>query len=63
VEKTRLYAPAFHVDGRAMRQLESVREAIGSRRVLRLDYRDAGGKPSARDVWPLALYYWAAPGR
>src|SRR6266853_2024513 len=48
----------FDVDGRAMRQLESVREAIGSRRVLRLDYRDAGGKPSARDVWPLALYYW-----
>src|SRR5712692_7446407 len=49
---------ALHVDGRAMRQLESVREAIGSRRVLRLDYRDAGGKPSERDVWPLALYYW-----
>jgi len=39
-----------------------VREAIGSRRVLRLDYRDSGGKPSERDVWPLALYYWAAPG-
>src|SRR6267154_411509 len=58
VDKTRLYAPAFHVDGRAMRQLESVREAIGARRVLRLDYRDSGGKPSARDVWPLALYYW-----
>jgi len=58
VEKTRLYAPGFHVDGRAMRQLESVREAIGSRRVLRLDYRDSGGKPSERDVWPLALYYW-----
>src|SRR5439155_795893 len=46
VEKTRLYAPGFHVDGRAMRQLESVREAIGSRRVLRLDYRDSGGKAS-----------------
>src|SRR6059036_2676188 len=75
VERTRLYAPGFHVDGRAMRQLESVREpiasrtdsmrqlesvreAIGSRRVLRLDYRDSGGKPSERDVWPLALYYW-----
>ena len=41
-----------------MRQLESVREAIGSRRVLRLDYRDSGGKASERDVWPLALYYW-----
>jgi predicted DNA-binding transcriptional regulator YafY len=58
VEKTRLYAPSFHVDGRAMRQLESVREAIGARRVLRLDYRDSGGKASERDIWPLALYYW-----
>ena len=58
VERTRLYAPAFHVDGRAMRQLEAARDAIGARRVLRLDYRDAEGKPSERDVWPLALYFW-----
>jgi predicted DNA-binding transcriptional regulator YafY len=58
VERTRLYAPSFHVDGQAMRQLEAVREAIGERRVLRMDYRDSGGKASERDVWPLALYYW-----
>ena len=58
VEQTRLYAPAFHVDGKAMQLLESVRGAIGARRVLRLDYRDAGGKPSAREVWPLGLYFW-----
>jgi predicted DNA-binding transcriptional regulator YafY len=58
VERTRLYAPAFHVDGRAMRQLEAVRDAIGERRVLRLDYRDASGRASAREIWPLALYFW-----
>jgi predicted DNA-binding transcriptional regulator YafY len=58
VERTRLYAPVFHVDGAAMARLESVREAIGGRRVLRLDYRDAGGKASAREVWPLALHFW-----
>ena len=58
VEQTRLYAPAFHVDGKAMQLLETVRGAIGARRVLRLDYRDAGGKPSAREVWPLGLYFW-----
>ncbi|HWM41927.1 MAG TPA: YafY family protein [Burkholderiales bacterium] len=58
VEQTRLYAPAYHVDGRAMRQLEAVRDAISGRRVLRLDYRDANGKASAREVWPLALYFW-----
>jgi predicted DNA-binding transcriptional regulator YafY len=58
VEQTRLYAPGFHVDGKAMHRLEAVRAAIGGRRVLRLDYRDAGGKPSAREIWPLALYFW-----
>jgi predicted DNA-binding transcriptional regulator YafY len=58
VEQTRLYAPNFHVDAASMSRLESVREAIGARRVLRLDYRDANGKGSERDVWPLALYFW-----
>jgi predicted DNA-binding transcriptional regulator YafY len=58
VDQTRLYAPNFHVDAAAMARLESVRAAIGERRVLRLDYRDAGGKASAREVWPLALYFW-----
>src|SRR5207245_10688319 len=57
VEKTRLYAPGFHVDGRAMRQLESVREAIGSRRVLRLDHRGSRGQPSQRDRRPLRRRY------
>jgi len=63
VETTRLYAPSFHVDGLAMQRLEAVRDAIGARRVLRLDYRDSGGKPSERAVWPLALYYWGRTGR
>ena len=53
VERTRLYAPGFHVDGKAMQQLEAVRAAIGARQVLRLDYRDAGGRSSAREIWPL----------
>ena len=58
VEQTRLYAPSFHVDAAAMARLESVRAAIGERRVLRLDYRDAQGKPSERQVWPVALAFW-----
>ena len=58
VDQTRLYAPGFHVDAKSMARLESVRAAIGKRRVLRLDYRDANGKGSERDVWPLALYFW-----
>jgi predicted DNA-binding transcriptional regulator YafY len=58
VEQTRLYAPNFHVDAAAMARLESVRAAIGKRRVLRLDYRDSQGKASERQVWPIALYFW-----
>jgi predicted DNA-binding transcriptional regulator YafY len=58
VEQTRLYAPNFHVNAAAMAQLEAVRAAIGERRVLRLDYRDAQGKGSERQVWPIALYFW-----
>jgi predicted DNA-binding transcriptional regulator YafY len=58
VERTRLYAPAFHVDARSMQRLEAVRDAIGERRVLLLGYLDAAGKASAREVWPLALYFW-----
>ena len=58
VEQTRLYAPGYHVDGKAMQQLEAVRDAIGARRVLRLDYRDVKGSASEREVWPLALYFW-----
>lgn len=58
VEQTRLYAPSFHVDASAMVRLESVRVAIGERRVLRLDYRDAQGRGSERHVWPVALAFW-----
>src|SRR5207253_10989377 len=35
VEKTRLYAPSFHVDGMSMQRLEMVRECIAARRGLR----------------------------
>jgi predicted DNA-binding transcriptional regulator YafY len=58
VEQTRLYAPNFHVDAAAMARFEAVRSAIGERRVLRLDYRDAQGRGSERLVWPIALYFW-----
>src|SRR5205807_4810527 len=53
VEQTRLYPPGFHVDRKSMQRLEPVRAAIRARRVLKLDYRDAGKKPSAPKVWPL----------
>src|ERR671934_205935 len=35
VEQPRLYAPAFHIPPKTLQALESAREAIGARRVLR----------------------------
>jgi predicted DNA-binding transcriptional regulator YafY len=58
VERTRLYAPGFHVDRASLARLEAVRDAIGARRVLRLDYRDAKDKPTQREVWPIGLWFW-----
>src|SRR5207237_9475082 len=42
VERTRLYAPGFHVDGRAMRQVRSARDAIRPRRLAPRAFRDPG---------------------
>src|SRR3989449_4933845 len=51
VEQTRLYAPAFHVDGASMARLESVRDAIGSPGAPRLPYRGPGGEPRGRRLY------------
>ncbi len=58
VERTRLYAPGFHVDRASLARLEAVRDAIGARRVLRLDYRDLKDKSTQREVWPIGLWFW-----
>jgi predicted DNA-binding transcriptional regulator YafY len=38
--------------------LDTLNEAIGMRRVLRIDYRDAGDACSTRDVEPLCIVFW-----
>src|SRR3977135_3330410 len=40
VEKTGLYAPGFHVDGRAMRKLGRGSDGVGARREHRPDFRN-----------------------
>jgi predicted DNA-binding transcriptional regulator YafY len=60
IERTRLFAPQFHVDPTTGQQLESIRQAIQQRRKVRMDYQDGKKQASLRTVWPLGLYFWGA---
>lgn len=58
MDRTRLYAPRFHVDRELGKTLDLMREAIVESRRLLFQYRDEGGKASERKVRPLGLYFW-----
>ena len=60
VDRTRLFAPAFHVPQDAAACLETVRRAIAGRRKLRIEYVDAERHVSRRTLCPLGLYFWGA---
>lgn len=57
VASTRLLAPRFK-PGATAGPLGVVREALRSRRRLRLDYRDEKGDVTKRAVRPLAVAFW-----
>jgi predicted DNA-binding transcriptional regulator YafY len=58
MDRTRLYAPSFHVDRELGQVLDTMREAIVDGRRLSFRYADEGGKASERKVRPLGLYFW-----
>ena len=58
MDRTRLFAPSFHVDRELGKVLDLMREAIVDQRRLAFAYRDEGGKESLRKVRPLGLYFW-----
>ena len=58
MERTRIFAPSFFIPPATGEHMDALRAAIATRRVARLDYRDARAQPSQRRVWPLALYFW-----
>jgi len=60
VDRSRLFAPDFHLRPEMGAVLDLVRRAIGEQRTLTFEYRDKEGRPSARSVRPLGLYYWGA---
>lgn len=58
LESSRLFAPDYFVDPKPGERLEALRRAIGARRVVELDYRDAAGQATRRRVWPLGIFFW-----
>ncbi len=58
MERTRLFAPSFHVDRELGKTLDTMREAIVAGRRLAFAYKDQGGQASERTVRPLGLYFW-----
>jgi predicted DNA-binding transcriptional regulator YafY len=60
VERSRLFAPDFHLRAETGAVLDLVRRAIGEQRTLMFEYRDKECLLSARIVRPLGLYYWGA---
>ena len=60
VDRTRLFAPEFHVQQDAFAGLETLRQAILQRRKLRIEYIDWEQRVSSRILRPLTLYFWGA---
>ncbi len=58
VERTRLFAPGFHIPRAAAAGLETIRQPILQHRKLRIEYIDSAQRLSARTLRPLALYFW-----
>jgi len=54
---TLLFAPG-EIPAEVRRRLEVVREAMNTRRILAIRYRDADDRASERTVWPLGLFFW-----
>ncbi len=59
-ESVAVFAPAVGSDPRSLERLETIREAIESRRKLRLDYVDVKEVASTRVIRPLGCFYWGA---
>jgi predicted DNA-binding transcriptional regulator YafY len=58
LERTALFAPAFHIDRQLGLVLDTVRDAIVGSARLAFRYRDEGGRASGRTVRPLGLFFW-----
>lgn len=53
-----LHVPDFYVPSEASQWLSTVRHAIRDHHWLNMTYHDAEGKPSARRIEPLGMFFW-----
>ena len=58
IERTRLFAPGYHVPPEAAAALDTIRQAMLQRRKIRIDYGDSSRRRSERALRPLALAFW-----
>lgn len=58
LEQTALFSLSFSRRGTATRHLKELRHAVNHRLVSTLEYLDARGSVSKRNVRPLGLYFW-----
>ena len=53
-----IYAPPLGLEPAVQITLQTLREAVQTRRKLQLDYQDASGTVSTRTLRPLGCFYW-----
>ena len=58
IARTEIHAPMWVVSDADRAHIDRIERAVERREVLTLDYRDEAGRPSARDVRPLGLWFW-----
>ena len=58
IARTEIHAPMWVVSDADRAHIDRIERAVEKREVLTLDYRDEAGRPSARDVRPLGLWFW-----
>ena len=57
-ERSRIFAPGFRRPLALKAWFDDLHTSIGDRRVIAIDYRDADGAVTRRDVEPLCLAFW-----
>lgn len=58
VERLPMHALAWGLEPQVAQRLQTLREAVQSRQLARLNYSDAVGHTTARTVRPLGCFYW-----
>jgi predicted DNA-binding transcriptional regulator YafY len=58
IEKTPLFAPAFHLPPAYASSLTALRRAIDERRKVQMAYTDGEGAATERVVRPIGLFFW-----